>query len=504
MITLERMRTLESNSAWRGVSRRLLMENAGAGLVKEIWRHNPPEDRVAVFAGTGNNGGDGFVAARHMLNRDVEVDLVLLGRPRSITTSNSQDNWDTLAQMDEYVNFHIIRDSKYISDLEGIESEVIVDSILGTGISGELREPVASAVDFINDSDAYTVATDVPTGLDPSTGEVHGSAMECDLTVTFHDLKPGLERNGKYTGEVVVADIGIPMAAENRTGPGDVQMAVRPREIGSHKGQNGRLLIVGGSSSYVGAPALAGLSALRAGADLATVAAPSDTADIINSFSPDLITLGYSGENFNPEALPELEDSLEESTAVLVGPGLGLSPKTREAVLELMKVLNDDHPDTPVLLDADGLKIVAGEPDFLKEGNCLITPHAGEFKLLPDTTIFKVERKNIEEVSRVAEGLGTPILLKGHTDVCADPDGRVVLNDTGNPGMTVGGTGDVLTGIVGAFLSQGADRFRSATAGSFLNGLSGDLCSQEMGYEFTASDVKDMIPTAISKAREYW
>lgn len=505
MITLERMRALEANSAWRGVSRRLLMENAGAQVVRELWKHNPPEERVAIFAGTGNNGGDGFVAARHIINRGVEVDLVLLGRPLDISSPEAQENWQVLSQMDEEVSFYVVRDSKDIQVLSGVKSDVVIDAMLGTGISGELREPIATAVGSINKRKAYTVAVDVPTGLDPVTGEVRQNASKCDLTVTFQDSKPGLEKGDKeYTGDVVAVDIGIPTVAEKRTGPGDVQMAIPPRMIGSHKGQNGRLLVIGGGSQYAGAPALAGLSALQSGADLVTIAAPSGTADIINSFSPDLITSNLPGEDLEPQAVPELEEDLEKAMAVLIGPGLGTSTETRSAVLDLMNTLIEDYPDLPALLDADGLKIVSEEPDLLEKGNCLATPHAGEFELLSGSELPPEERERVEEVSRVARELNTSILLKAYTDICADPDGRVILNDTGNPGMTVGGTGDVLAGIMGAFLSQGAKPFRAGAAGSFLCGLAGDLCSQEMGYEFTASDVKDKVPTAISNAREYW
>lgn len=480
------------------------MENAGAQLVREIWKRNPPE-KVTVFAGTGNNGGDGFVATRHMVNHGAGVNLILLGGENDIRSPEARGNWQVLTQMEEDINFYLIRDSKDIGNLPEIESDVIVDAMLGTGISGRLREPVATAVKFINEQDAYAVAVDVPTGLDPSTGEVHHDSTECDLTVTFHDLKPGVEKGEeKYTGEVVTADIGIPNTAQRWTGPGDVQLAIPPRAIGSHKGQNGRLLIIGGSSRYVGAPALAGLSALRSGADLVTVAAPSDTANIVNSFSPDLITLDLPGKNLEPRALPILGGELGRATAVLIGPGLGLSDDSRDAMLELMDVLVQDHSELPVLLDADGLKIISEKPSLLEGGNCLVTPHAGEFELLSGSSIPPEEEGRIEEVSKTAEELNTTILLKARTDICADPEEGVVLNDTGNPGMTVGGTGDVLAGITGALLSRGANSFRAGAAGAFLCGLAGDLCNEEMGYEFTASDVKDRIPLAISTAREYW
>lgn len=481
------------------------MENAGARLVDELEERGLLGERATVFSGKGNNGGDGFVAARHMVNRGVGVDIVLVGRPRDITSLEAQENWQIISQLGEGVDFYLVRDSKDVQGLPEFESEVILDSMLGTGVRGELREPIDSVAKFINELDSYTVAVDLPTGLNPRTGETSRNSVKCDLTVTFHDIKSGLEEAGEgQTGEVAVADIGIPNVAERMAGPGDVQMAVSPRSIGSHKGENGRLLMVGGGSRYIGAPALAGLSALKSGADLVTIAAPFETARAINSFSPDLITLKLPGEVLVPEALSEIEDELRKATAVLIGPGLGTEPDAREATLSLMNTIVEDYPQLPVLLDADGLKMVSEEPDILRAANCLITPHAGEFELLPGSGLSEDERDRPDEVSEVAKDLKTPILLKSHVDICADSDGRVVLNDTGNPGMTVGGTGDVLAGITAAFLSQGSDPFRAAAAGSFVCGMAGDLCSQEMGYEFIATDVKDRIPTAISEVREYW
>lgn len=481
------------------------MENAGSRLTEEILKRNFPEDRVTIFAGTGNNGGDGFVAARKLLNHDIEIDLVLLGRPRDITSSEARGNWQVLTQMEEDIDFYIIRDSKNIQDLPEREPEVLVDALLGTGIRGDIREPVATAVEFINQQDAYTVGVDVPTGLDPETGEVHQNSAKCDLTVTFHDIKSGLEKaDEEYTGEIVISDIGIPKAAERKAGPGDVWMAIPPRQIGSHKGQNGRLLIIGGGSQYVGAPALTGMSALRSGTDLVTIAAPSDVAKILNSFSPDLITSHLPGADLDSEALPIIEQELDKATGVVMGPGLGMTPDTKSAIIDIMKIISNDYSEVPVLLDADGLKIVSKNPELLRKTNSVLTPHAGEFKILSGSELPKENRKRSTKVSEVADDLDSPVILKSHTDICAAPGGKVVLNDTGNPGMTVGGTGDVLAGIIGGLLSRGADPFRAGVAGAFLCGLAGDLCNQDMGYEFTASDVKDKIPIAISEVREYW
>ncbi len=505
MITLSQMEALDINSAWRGVSPRLLMENAGAKLVKELCERKTPEKRAIIIAGTGNNGGDGFVAARHLINRGIKISVILLGRPRNITTSVARENWKTLSQSDDFADFHIIRDSENIRNLPDFDADVAIDAMLGTGITGAPREPVSSAIRFFNNQNGYKAAVDIPTGINPETGEPHETASKCDLTVTFHDTKPGIEQAPeKYTGEVQPVDIGIPKTAQTRAGPGDVKLADLSREVGSHKGENGRLLIVGGGSRYVGAPGLAGLAALNAGVDLVTVAVPSRVADVVNSFSPDLITYGFSGSDLSSEAVPELKGLVEDASAVLLGPGLGSKKVTREGVLELLDLLIEDFSDLPVLLDADGLKIASNRKDLLGEGNFVLTPHSGEFEIFTGATLPENRADRVRTVVEEAEEAGAPILLKGHIDICADSEGSYLLNDTGNPGMTVGGTGDVLGGIISAFLSRGAEPFNAATAGAFICGLAGDVCSEEKDYEFTASDVKEKIPIALSKAREYW
>lgn len=474
--------------------------------MRELLDHKKPEKGVTIYAGTGNNGGDGFVAARHLINQNIKVKLVLLGRARDVRNPPAQNNWEVLSQInDDKFEYYFIRDSTNFQKLPDLNSDVFVDAMLGTGIKGSPHEPVTSAIESLNTHDGYKAAVDIPTGIDPVTGEAHETASECDLTVTFHDSKPGIEKAPtKYTGEIVIVDIGVPKSAVNKAGPGDVRMSLSGRSVDSHKGENGRVLIVGGGSSYVGAPSLAGLACLRAGADLVTVAVPSRIADVVNSFSPDLITFRLPGEDLTRDALSKLNKKLGESTAVLIGPGLGEKEKTANAVSEFMEVLVDGYPDLPVLLDADGLKIVSEEPHLLRKGRCVVTPHSGEFEILSGSKLPEEQMERVEMVSETAKDLETPILLKSRPDVCASSEGDVILNDTGNPGMTVGGTGDVLSGIVSAFISQSSDLFPSAVAGAFINGLAGDICEEEKGYGFTASDVKDKIPTAISKAKEYW
>lgn len=276
---------------------------------------------------------------------------------------------------------------------------------------------------------------------------------------------------------------------------------LRERRREAHKGDYGRLLVVGGGSRYVGAPALVGLAALRSGVDLTIIAAPERAAWAINSFSPDLITVKLPCRDLEPPALPELRNEFKRSTAAVVGPGLGTLAKTHDAVLELARGLREKYPNLPVLFDADGLKALASERGLAGGMPWVLTPHAREFEQLTGADLPSDSRGRAQQVKAAARELGCTVLLKTWVDIIASPDGEVALNRTGNPGMTVGGTGDVLAGIVGAFLAQGAQPFDAAVAGAWVCGRAGDLCFREKGYWFVASDLIDKLPTIFKGGR---
>jgi hydroxyethylthiazole kinase-like uncharacterized protein yjeF len=268
----------------------------------------------------------------------------------------------------------------------------------------------------------------------------------------------------------------------------------RPPE--AHKGDFGRLLVVGGSSKYTGAPALVALAALRAGVDLVTVCAPRETAMVVSTFSPDLITVKLPCQDLEPEVMNPILEEAKNADAVVMGPGLGRLEKTYSAVVELLKDFG--KLDLPVLLDADGLKAAAAQKSILRNPKLVLTPHAGEFELLTREPLPKDLKKKIETVGSASEEFGCTILLKSHVDIIAS-GGKVLLNRTGNPGMTVGGTGDVLSGIVGAFLAQKVEPLRAAASGAYVNGTAGDLCLKEKGYWFTASDLLGKIPEVLRR-----
>jgi len=485
------MRALEINSEYYGVSRLQLMENAGRAVAKEIaTRFKPSKSRVAIFCGLGGNGGDGFVTARHLLTDGFEVEIVLAGKPNDITDKEARTNWNALKALTDHLTIHEIYDSSMIPD---VEANVAVDALLGIGLKGAPRPPISQLITKINTMKAFRLAVDVPSGIDSDAGEALNEAVKADLTVSFHKLKHGVEKAKKCTGEVIVAPIGLPTELERFTGPGDVQMIVKPRSAWAHKGDFGRLLVIGGSEVFSGAPTLVASAAYRTGVDLVHIAAPAKTAYAISSMSPDFITIKLEGDHLNPRNIATLAPYLEKSTAIAIGPGLGLHKETKQFVHETIKLT--EARKIPLLLDADGLKAYS-EFKHKAESPQVLTPHAGEYKILTGHEALDDLEQKALDVQKTADELNAVILLKGHTDVISNGK-RVKLNFTGNPGMTVGGTGDVLSGVVAAFLAQGIDPFEAAVAGAFINGASGDFVASRKGFHMVATDLLKWIPRII-------
>lgn len=492
ILTTREIKALDLNAEYFGISRLQLMENAGRNIAVEIAsRFKPQDSRIAVFCGLGGNGGDGFVAARHLVCLGFRVDVFLAGRSANIANKEAKKNWEALQSLRNSLAIHEIYDSSLIPD---IKAEVVVDALLGIGLKSQPRPPIAQLIRKINESDAFRIAVDIPSGIDSDTGEVLGEAVKAHLTITLHKIKPGLLKAKEYVGELVVRHIGIPEEIERLAGPGDVLMVVKPRPPEAHKGDFGRLLIVGGSETFSGAPTLTALAALRAGVDLAYIAAPHETAYAISSISPNLITLKLEGDYLSLRNLSIIRSYMGRATALVIGPGLGLHKETEKAVGEIIRAA--EKSKLPILLDADGLKAFANFKRRL-ETPAVLTPHLGEYSLLTGEKLSSDLEERSEHIKKTAEDINAVILLKSHTDIISDGF-RVKFNFTGNPGMTVGGTGDVLSGIVAAFLAQGIDPFEAAVAGAFINGAAGDFVKAEKGYHMVATDLIDWIPKVMN------
>ncbi len=484
------VRILDLNSEYLGVSPIQLMENAGKAVAEEVSSRAREGGRVIVFAGLGRNGGDGLVAARHLAGMDFQVEVILVGSSKLLRDDLAIANWRALKAMDWTVSITEVNDA---SEFSSVEADALVDAMLGTGVEGSLRPPISRMVENFNASKGLKVAVDVPTGVNADTGEVIDLAVKADLTVTFHRPKKGLEAATEYTGEVVVAGIGIPPEAAFVSGPGDVEAVKIKRSPQSHKGDFGRLLVVAGSGTYTGAPALVGLAALRVGADLVHVASPELTAYVVAGFSPNLIALKLDGDHLSPAHLAMVKPFLEKATGVVVGPGLGTHRETMEAVKKLLR--NAVELRKPVLVDADALEVIKELSATGKE-NIVLTPHDGEFQRLTGKKPPVDLKKRVETVMKAAEKLRVTILLKGYVDVISNGR-RFKVNFTGNPGMTVGGTGDVLSGLVGALLAQNFNGFDASVAGAYLNGLSGDMAARDLGHHIVATDLIDRLPAAF-------
>lgn len=478
MLTSERMAAVDRNAMSLGVSPGRLMENAGASLAREASREDP--DSALVLAGTGNNGGDALVAAR-FLSRETDVTTALLGRASRIRTEEARSNWDTLeASEAEPVE---LRDSTELDTLD-FDADVIVDGMLGVGVSGALREPVASAVERTNTSDARVVSADVPTGVDPDAEEPSGEHVEADSVVAFHDEKPV---HASLDARVVVADIGIPDAAEEFVGEGDLTLL--SRNPTAHKGDHGKVVVVGGGP-YTGAPALTARAALRAGADLVKVVAPERAADTVALYSPDFIVRSLEGEKLEPHHVETVAEEADDADVTVLGPGLGAADETLRAVRDLLPRLDR------AVVDADALREIDAAKD---DAEVIATPHAGELARhvedVPDD--WRERRSVVEEFSRE---VGVVTLLKGHYDVVSDGE-TTRVSRTGNPGMTVGGTGDVLAGVC-ASLTARLDAFDAACVGAFANGRAGDSVVKKNGYGMTATDLAEALPGALRREDE--
>ncbi len=489
-ITSREMRAVEMNSEYLGVSRLQLMENAGRAVAEAVASRFGAKTSVTVVCGLGGNGGDGFVAARHLAGAGYPTEVLLLGRPENIASEDALANWRVLRNMSGSVVIHEIHDS---ANIQPLKAGVIVDALIGTGVKGPLSSPFREMVQAVNRSGGFKIAVDIPTGLESDSGEAPGAVVAADLTLTFHRPKTGFSKAGERLGQLVVCPIGIPPEAEEYAGPGDVYLASRQRAPESHKGDFGRVLVIGGSETYSGAPALTAMGAYAVGVDIVYVAAPETAASIIAGFSPSLITVKLKGDRLSPKNIEKVSQFLDRVDAVAIGPGLGLQEETVDAANAILGQIEERK--LPVLVDADALKAFAQEKRKIGT-RAVFTPHHGEFKILTGRTAEGGFREQGKMVRDEASKLGATILLKGHVDVVSDGV-HTRYNWTGNPGMTVGGTGDVLSGVSAGLMAMGIPPFEAAVAGAFINGASGDTVYMEKGYHLEPLDLIRKIPGVI-------
>ena len=510
VFTAAEMRALDARAVRElGIPGPRLMDNAGTGAAARIagWLAPIRGKKVVVVCGKGNNGGDGFVVARRLKARGAAVRVLLVGRRAEVRG----DAADALGRWRGRVE-EVEEPSGLVRALGG--ADVIVDALLGTGVSGAARGPVAAAIEAINRAGAGgvpVVALDLPSGLDSDRGARLGPTVKAWRTVTFAGLKRSLllAPAAAQAGEVEIIDIGVP-AEEMRRGIttwrldlADVRPSFPPRDLDAHKGRFGHLLVVAGSLGKTGAAVLAGRAALRSGVGLCTIAAPASQQPIVAAQAPEYMTEALPETALQSLSLKAKDRILERARrmdAVALGPGLSLDPEAQELARVLIREL-----EQPMVVDADALSALAGHLDLLRHaaGPRALTPHPGEMARMLGITIEAVQADRVEVARTFAREHGVALALKGAHTVIAGPDGHVAINPTGNPGMAKGGSGDVLTGIVGALLAREIEPAAALRAGCSLHGLAGDVAARERGeYAMLASDIIESLPAALRALAE--
>ncbi len=469
MLPPKELAVLDINAEQLGVPMSTLMENAGAAVAEVVRKKYGRGKRIIILCGSGNNGGDGFVAAR-LLRDDNEVQIIMAKTPRDIHTNIARDAFEIVKDM--------VVDG---SSVHLFDYDLIVDALLGTGVQGRIGEPYRSLIVRINGCVRPVVSIDVPSGFG---GDV---MVEPEVTVTFHDVKEGMTKEN--SGQIVVKDIGIPKEAERFIGPGEFVYYPIPSPD-SHKGMNGRVLIVGGGP-FTGAPALAGFGAFGIKVDLVHIATPERSYLPIASYSPNFIVHSLPGDSLATEHLSELKRLCRMVDAVLIGPGLGDDEGTYRAVQEFVRSCK-----LPIVIDADGIGAISQDMKALKGRSGVITPHAREFEELSGVKLSDDYEARTKPAMKLAKQTGLTILVKGRIDIVTDGT-RCKLAQGGNAGMSVGGTGDVLAGEVVGLLARGVEPFNAARMAAFANKKAGDLAYEEKGFSLLATDVAGLLPKAI-------
>ncbi len=487
-----------------GISGLVLMENAGRSVVDFLAAELPdlPRRRFLVLCGKGNNGGDGLVITRHLLNRNLQVECAVLGKIAEL-------KGDARTNVQILINAGFpLREITAVEQLTPLltPEKVIIDAIFGTGLSSPPAGIYARTIELINQSGAQVVSVDVPSGVNADTGEILEPAIRARLTVTMALPKLGLLfYPGKTcTGKLLIADIGIPKKLLQQTGDtflvdaDSVQKLLPFRPPDGHKGTFGTCLLVSGSQGFTGAACLAAMAAVRAGAGLVRLAYPESLSPIVESavLEPVKHPLPETGEKtLSLQALEPLAQLAAGADAVAIGPGIATHPETRQLLLELLPKI-----EKPLVLDADGLNNLAGQIKMLSriKPPVILTPHPGELSRLTGIPVQEINRRRVEIAREFSTQHNLLLVLKGAPTVIAAPDSRVFINPTGNSGLGSGGTGDVLTGLIAGLVAQGASPLNAAISAVFIHGLAADIGAYQLTeYSLAAGDLLSLIPMAM-------
>ncbi len=493
----------------------LLMENAGRGAFDFLLEtfSAPVPGKVAVIAGRGNNGGDGFVIARYLMEKKIRVNIFLMSSKDRVTG-------DAAANMklaETLCNCHSGCSIIEVPDADALEacrpqifhSDLIVDALLGTGLNSDVRGFFKTAIQWMNESRAPVFSVDIPSGLNADTGRPMGIAVKADATATFAFAKSGhvLYPGNTYTGRLKIIDIGIPdFIAEQENikfsmiEKHDIASMFRPRRFQDHKGSFGHVLVVAGSTGKTGAAALCANAAMRCGAGLVTLGAAKSINSTLEPMVMEPMTcpLPEDEKGFLAEhSFKTIEKIAQGKQVIAIGPGIGTQPGTKKLV---EKIVTDSN--IPMVIDADAINCIAGNTSVLdrKKAPAVLTPHPGEMARLCSVTTEMVQDDRPGIASQFAKDHNVIVVLKGARTIISFPDGACHICPTGNPGMASGGMGDVLTGMIAAFHAQGFSLENASLAAVYIHGLAADILSHETGaFGFIANDLVSIIPQTIHK-----
>jgi len=508
IVSSQEMRSIDrATSESFSVPSLTLMENAGAAVAEYALSHYASAERIVVFCGKGNNGGDGFVAARWLHERGKKVQIILLADPSDLR-GDAAVMYGRLPQTATVVT--IIEELK--SDRVGplLDADLILDAILGTGFKPPVSGLYADALALVNASKVPVIAVDIPSGADADAmGEQTGTIARADAVVTFTAPRPAHVFSSLTFGATCVAGIGSPEESVvsslrlNVITARDIAELGGPRPVESNKGSYGHVLVVGGALGKAGSAAMAGMAALRAGAGLSTVATPKSVLHTVAGFYPETMTEPLhetDAGTISTSATDQIMELANGKTVVAIGPGISRHAQTSEAVRSLIAKLQ-----AAIVLDADGLNAFQGRVEELNgRGRALvITPHPGEMARLTGSSIADVQKDRIGVARKFAREHEVIVVLKGHRTLIVKPDGETWVNTTGNPGMATGGTGDILTGMVAGIMAQHPkDAFTSVLAAVHLHGLAGDVERERVGdHSLVATDLLRGLPEAFRRTQ---
>ena len=516
VVTAAEMRQIDQDTIEGiGIPGIVLMETAGSAIVRAIERHYSTCQRIGIFAGKGNNGGDGIVIARQLAHIGRDVRLFLVSAPESFT-GEAQINLEIATNLRLQIE-EILTGARFYGTgtvpTTLASCELLVDAIFGTGLRGAVRDPIATIINAINRLPTPILSVDLPSGLDADTGHPLGVCVQADRTVTIGLPKRGLlmHPGAELAGKLEVVDIGFPEQVVNAqdikvnwTSAARAAQWMPPRPPFSHKGSYGRVLVVAGSTGMTGAAALASEAALRAGAGLVTLAIPKHLNPILEGLLPEVMTLPLpetdAGSLAASATAPILEFAEKTKSILAIGPGLSQHPETVSLVHQLIRENREQRVDLRMVIDADGLNALAQDRETLSRLNseAVLTPHPGEMARLTNTAVPTLEADRIGTAQQFASEQGVTLVFKGAPTVTSNPNGNLWINSTGNPGMATGGMGDVLTGVIAGLMAQGIPSESAAALGVYLHGLSGDIAAERFGrHGLIASDVLKTVPEAI-------